>query len=145
MNTPTTQVVIELSTIIDDNGQMEYNKIQETGFLYKKGNLDVLTFEEIADDQTMIKNLITIQSNRVNIKRSGNISMNQQFQEKQTTENVVKHPYGSIHMETFTQSISYHPLQKAKSGSLTIAYTVRLNGQEERHQKIDLMMKEDMS
>ncbi|MGX9933523.1 DUF1934 domain-containing protein [Virgibacillus salarius] len=138
-----TQVAIELCTTIDDNGQMEYNKIQQNGFLYKKGSLDVLTFEEMADDNSVIKNLITIQSDRVNIKRSGNVTMNQQFQERQTTENVLKHPYGSIHMETFTQSILYSPLKAREDGSLHIAYTVKLNGQEERQHKIDVTIKEE--
>ncbi|API91857.1 hypothetical protein J32TS6_22580 [Virgibacillus pantothenticus] len=135
-------VLIELYTTIDDDGQKESYKSKQTGVLYKKGNIDVLTFEEVAEDASVVKNLVTIQPDKVSLKRSGNLSMNQQFHVNKATENVLKHPYGNLHMETFTTAIVYEPLTPARNGSLQIVYDVKLNGQQVRQQKIDLIMKE---
>lgn len=138
-------VFIELHTTIDDNGQMEYNTIKNAGLFYKKGNLDVLTFEESTEDNAKVKNLITIQEDKVSVKRSGNITMNQQFRPNQTTENVFKHPHGKIKMETSTDTITYQSLTGNEKGRLTISYTVKLNGQEERKHELALTYKEEDS
>src|SRR5690625_8006683 len=100
------QVMIELHTTIDDNGQMEYNTIRQIGNFYKKKQMDVLTFEAETDDKTTIRNFITIQPDKVTIKRSGDVAMNQQFRTQSTTENVFRHQYGTMHMETVTEYIT---------------------------------------
>ncbi|MEC5424430.1 DUF1934 domain-containing protein [Virgibacillus sp. C22-A2] len=139
------KIRIELSTTIDDNGQMEYNNMKHSGNFYKKNNLDVLTFEEEAEDKSIVKNLITIQPDKVSIKRSGNVTMNQQFRANHKTENVLQHPHGIIHMETFTDLINYQSVSKTKEGRLTISYTVKLNGQEARRHDMELVYKEEVS
>lgn len=143
MNPVNKKVAIELRTTIDDNGQMEYNTINQRGNFYKRNELDVLTYEEKSDGQGVIKNLITIQADRVSIKRSGNVTMNQKFRTNHTTENVFQHPHGNIHMETYTTSISYKTSTYNDEGELAIFYTVRLNGQEERNHELVLTYKED--
>ncbi|MBY7144766.1 DUF1934 domain-containing protein [Virgibacillus sp. NKC19-3] len=137
------QVLIELCTTIDDNGEMEYNTLTLSGTLFKRKELDVITYEEETEDNATTKNLITIQAGKVNIKRTGAISMNQQFRTHQTTENVLKHPYGTIHMETYTNAITYQPLDEKDIGKLVISYTVKLNGQEERKHELTLTLKEE--
>ncbi|MUK89615.1 DUF1934 family protein [Ornithinibacillus sp. L9] len=137
------QVMVELRTTIDDNGHKEHNTSKQKGMLHQKQNMDVLTFEEKTEDQQMIKNLITIQQEKVSIKRSGAVSMHQQFHANQTTENVFKHPHGNIHMETFTDNISYHSTDNARSGQLTIDYKVKLNGQAERKHELMLTFNEE--
>lgn len=132
------QVEIELQTIIDDEGQMEYHTVRETGRCFQKGNRTVLTFEEKIENEA-IKNLITIQPERVSIKRSGIVVMNQQFQLKRKTENIFQHPHGNIHMETFTHTIDYdQPAPDKHQGLLQMTYTVQLNGQENREHKLTL-------
>ncbi|OZU88476.1 hypothetical protein CIL03_12585 [Virgibacillus indicus] len=143
MNPLNKSVTIELRTTIDDNGQMEYNTIKQQGNFYKRNELDVLTYEEKVDGQGAIKNLITIQPDRVSIKRSGNVTMNQKFRSNHTTENVFQHPHGNIHMETFTNSIRYKIADHNVEGELNIFYTVKLNGQEERKHELVLTYKED--
>lgn len=136
-------VFIELHTTIDDDGQMEYNTIKNAGTFYQKGALDVLTFEEVTEDHSKVKNLITIQNDKVSIKRSGNVTMNQQFRANQITENVFKHPHGNINMETNTQSITYKSMNDFDKGKLSISYTVKLNGQEERKHELVLTYNEE--
>lgn len=144
MNAEPTAIAIELQTIIDNDGQLEYNTVKQSGALYQKGNQDILTFKETADDGTSIKNLITIHMNKVSIKRSGVVSMHQQFQVNQKTENVFKHPHGNIHMETFTDKMDYQAFSNQEDGLLTLDYSVKLNGQEARNQQLKLTInKED--
>lgn len=142
-NKQQTAVWIELHTTINDNGQKEFHESKQTGTLYQKGNIDVLTFEEVLEDASVVKNMITIQREKVNLKRSGNVTMNQQFHINQTTENVLKHPYGNIHMETYTTAIVYEPLSSTKNGNLQIAYDLKLNGQDARQQTLDIVIKEE--
>ncbi|WP_284140157.1 MULTISPECIES: DUF1934 domain-containing protein [unclassified Virgibacillus] len=133
---------IEMRTTIDDNGQMEYNTICQLGTLQRRENIHVLLFEEVSEENAVIKNLITIQPEKVNIKRTGNVMMNQQFVERQITENVLRHPYGTIHMETYTNAISYEDTDQ-ENGQLTIDYTVKLNGQEARKHLLELNYKKE--
>lgn len=145
MNEQSRKVSIELQTVIDDDGQMEYNTVKETGELYSRSNLDVLKYEETEEDGAPIKNLITIHADKVSVKRLGAITLNQQFRVKQTSENIVKHPYGSIHMETFTKRMEYKPLTEKRDGLLSLDYTVKLNEQEERKHQLTLTIKKEDS
>lgn len=137
------RVRIELQTTIDDNGQMEYNTIKQTGNFYKKDNVDVLTFDEELADTSIVRNFITIQPEKVNIKRTGNISMHQKFHNKEKTENMYKHPHGFLHMETYTSGMDYQPASSGNPGRLRLDYTVKLNGQEERIHQLTLTFSEE--
>ncbi|GAB3048066.1 YwiB family protein [Virgibacillus ainsalahensis] len=136
-------VSVELRTIIDDNGQMEYSTVKERGEFYQRGKRDVVIFEEKIDEQAVTDNLITIQPEKVSIKRTGMVSMNQQFNTNRTTENVYHHPHGTIHMETRTDDIFYQSIKKAEKGYLKISYHVKLNGQEERKHQLELIITEE--
>lgn len=137
------QVIIELSTSIEDNGNVEKSQMTHTAEFFQKGKLDVLRYEEQGEDGSLTNNLITIQPEKVSIKRTGDVRMNQQFQQGQITENMLKHPYGSMHMETTTQSISYKAPTDHSEGRLKIDYTVKLNGQDERSHEIKLTIIEE--
>lgn len=138
-----TPVIIELCTTIEENGEKEYHKVEQRGTFYRKGHIDVLTYVEAGEGMPTVSNLLTIQPNKVNLKRSGNVKMNQQFLLNKKTENIVKHPYGSLYMETFTTKIVYEPIQPAKVGNLYIAYEIKLNDQHTRRQKINLIIKKE--
>ncbi|SFE08721.1 Uncharacterized beta-barrel protein YwiB, DUF1934 family [Lentibacillus persicus] len=139
------QVAVELKTAIDDNGEMEYNTVRATGRFFQKASMDVLTYEETPEDGPPIKNMITIYSDRVAVKRTGFVNMHQHFREQKTSENVFQHPHGNIHMETFTNKITYTTLSEHQQGALTIDYSVKLNGQDERSHRLTLTIqhKED--
>ena len=143
MDTIQKNVNIQLHTIIDDDGQKEYNDQKQSGNYFRKKDLDVLIFEEKLDDGAIIKNLITIQQHKVSINRSGAVMMNQKFKAERLTENIYHHAHGKIHMETFTNSIDYSQSEASIEGSLTIHYTVKLNGQDERKHTLKLTYKEE--
>ncbi|GIO26820.1 DUF1934 domain-containing protein [Ornithinibacillus bavariensis] len=139
------QVLITLHTRIMDDGEEETSQNTYRGHYYEKNNLEVLSFEEKTEDQYLIKSLITIQPEKVTIKRSGLISMNQQFRKDQITESIYTHPHGHMRMETFTNAITYQVDDQQTRGQLKIDYTVKLNGQEERHHMLTLTyQKEDI-
>jgi uncharacterized beta-barrel protein YwiB (DUF1934 family) len=143
MKTTYKQVTVELHTTIDDNGQMEYNSLKETGKYYQRNHVDVLTFQEQTEDGDAIDNFITIQPDKATIKRAGDITMNQQFRPGRATENVFRHPYGTMHMETFTESLTHQALTDDRQGRLEIAYTVKLNGEEARNHLLTLTYNEE--
>jgi len=136
------RVAIHLSTIIDDNGQMEYNTMQHIGALHEAGHADILTYGEEVNGEE-VRNLVTIQDGKVTIKRSGAVMMHQKFLKVKLTENIFKHPHGSIHMETTTYELSYDKQSNPLTGKVCIAYTVKLNGQEERKHELTLTYKEE--
>lgn len=137
------KVLIKLQTIIKDNGQVEHNEQQHIGSYQNKRGLDVLIFEEKLEDGSIVKNMITMQDDKVSINRSGAVKMNQKFRNNGLTENTYQHPYGVLTMETFTESIAYQRLSKNVKGELTIHYTVSLNGQGERQHILKLDFKEE--
>ncbi|WP_404455943.1 DUF1934 domain-containing protein [Virgibacillus necropolis] len=128
---------------ITEDKETEQTTTHFTGDLYQRNNMDVITFQEKNDDDLLIKNLITIQNDKVSIKRTGDITMHQQFRVNQTTENLFKHPHVNIHMETYTHKLGYRLISKNGPGKLSLTFNVKLNGQEERQHQLTLLIKED--
>lgn len=136
-------MIIHLHTVIEDNGLEEASTVKQKGNYFQKNNMDVIAFEEELEGNQLIKSMITIQPGKVNIKRSGVVSMNQQFLSEKVTENVYSHPHGHIHMETFTKSIDYQRPVEKQEGHLKVEYTVKLNGQDERNHTLTLKINEE--
>lgn len=143
MSTYEEDVLLELHTTIDDGDEVEENTSKQTGSLYQRENVDVLMFEEKLDDGSVVKNMMTIHSDKVSIKRSGPVSMHQKLDANRITENVYHHPHGTLHMETKTLSMDYQPLARHTEGFLRVHYTVKLNGQNEREHTLTLSITEE--
>ncbi len=141
---PKKQVAIHLKTVIHDTGQKEENELKATGTFYSRNHLDVLTYSERVEGDRDINTLITIQPEHVAIKRAGAVSMHQQFQMRKLTESVYQHPHGNFRMETFTNEIVYRAPDE-QPGRLRLAYTVKLNGQNERNHTLELLFTEEDS
>ncbi|GAB4074838.1 hypothetical protein GCM10028778_23410 [Barrientosiimonas marina] len=141
------QVAVELSTVITDNSDRDENTVKATGYFYPNQTMDVLTYEETTEDGLTVKNMLTLSYDKVSVKRTGPVSMYQQFRKQALTENVYQHPYGHIHMETFTRSISYQRLTDDENGKLVMSYKLKLNGADERHHQLILTIQpeEDVS
>src|SRR5690625_7994627 len=92
MNKLAEKVTIKLNTTINDQSEMEYNTVEESGQFFRRGEVDVLIYEEEIEEGAHIRNLITIKQDKVNIKRTGPITMNQQFLLNQKTETHYQHP-----------------------------------------------------
>src|SRR5699024_1609442 len=116
------QVLIQLQTRIDDQGDIENNHIKQIGQFYNRNHIDVLMYEDELEDGAIIKNLVTIQTDKVNIKRSGIITMNQQFIVGHITETHYEHPHGTFHMETYTNKVKHETLETHDQGRLIIDY-----------------------
>lgn len=132
---------IELSTIIDDGDSEEINQVTATGEMISNQGIDMIIYEENLVEEGKVKNTITIQPNKVSVKRHGIVKMNQIFREGEKSENMYQHPHGRIHMETYTHTIAYNPISKENPGKLSIDYQVSLNGQDPRQHKLTLFLK----
>ena len=143
MSTIHKKVKIDISTIIIDGEEKEHNAQQQSGELFLKDGKQVLTYEDKLEDGSLVKSLITIQKQKVTISRSGAIKMNQKFMAGQITENVYQHPHGKLHMETYTKTIGQTSSSDPIGGSVDIAYTVKLNGQDERNHTLRLAYNEE--
>lgn len=132
------QVNITLKTVIYDldSGEQETQEQSFTGEWIKDGTIDVLKYEEVMEEAGKVQNMITIRPNRVSIRRTGAIQMSQQFQSNQKTENVYQHMHGNIHMETFTESITFS--EDSVPQMLEVYYTMKLNGDLERKHQLRL-------
>lgn len=137
------QVKVEIKTIIDNDGEKEYGIVKQSGIIFHKGEMTVLRFTEKQEDNGVVHNMITIQADKVNVKRSGSVEMNQQFQLHRVTETVFRHVLGNIHMETYTNAIKYQSSDEDIAGQLFIDYNVKLNGQTERQHHLELTFEED--
>lgn len=131
-------VNITLKTVIYDldSGEQETQKQSFMGEWTKKGSIDVLKYEEVNEEVGTIQNMIMIRPERVSIKRTGVIQMNQQFQLGQKTENIYQHMHGNMHMETFTELISF--TEDTMPRVLDMNYTMKLNEQLERKHQLKL-------
>lgn len=136
------QVMIELQTTIEEHGTEETITVKEQGRLYTKDHLHMIQYDEELENQVKVKNMITIQRNKVSIRRSGDVKMNQLFREGKRSENIYQHPHGRMHMDTFTKSINYQPFDQTTEGKLSIHYTVKLNGQPARTHWLTLTLTE---
>ncbi|SDM52067.1 DUF1934 domain-containing protein [Sediminibacillus halophilus] len=133
-----TAVDIKLTTEIFDLGQKDVTVVEETGSYIRKGNTAVLTFTEHQEQGEDIQALITIQPEKVSVKRTGAVHMHQVFRKKQKTENVYRHEFGTMHMETHTDQILFKALQEGKHGELFISYTTKMNGEGKRRHRLTL-------
>lgn len=143
MKTNQKKVLIELRTVIDDQGEKELSIIKQKGNYYKKDDMEVITFVDEMTDVGRIEHFITIRTGKVNIKRSGSIMMNQQFIPSRKTDSIYRHPYGSFHMEIFTKLIRHQQLSAEREGSVEIEYDATLNGEQVRKHHLMLIYTEE--
>jgi len=139
------RVAIHLQTMIDDGAEKEYHSIEEMGTFLRRGEIDVLTFYERTKEEGEVRHLISIYPDKVNINRTGEVRINQQFLLRQKTESKLQLPQGNIHMEIVTKKIDYQPMERHKKGILIINYEATLNGQMKRNHTLELTYnKEEM-
>src|SRR5699024_12730336 len=136
------KVNVELRTVIEDDGDKELVIVKQKGKYSKRNNLEVLTDTEEMDEGEDVENMISIHADKINIKRSGAISMNQIFIKGRVTESLYQHQHGNIHMNINTDSISYEQIDHTGQGQVIIAYQAMLHGTEERNHYLTLTFTE---
>ncbi|QGH36382.1 DUF1934 family protein [Gracilibacillus salitolerans] len=136
-------VSIKMTMEIIDQGNKDITIVEEQGQLLEKDDTTVLKFSETNENNEQTASLITIQPDKVSVKRSGAVSMLQKFQRKQLTENVYRHPFGTMHMETETDQILYQAPVANKSGELFISYQTSLNGETPRRHRLTIRLNKE--
>lgn len=137
---------IRLQTEIEDEHDQQQTTVDAKGELFQTDRQTVIRFTEKSDEQPDVATMVTIKSDQVSIKRAGAVEMKQQFRLGQITETIYRHQFGSIRMETDTQSFRYEPLTNANTTArLRLDYRTKLDGEEERAHKLLLTIEEDKS
>lgn len=136
MNLERTPVRIEMNTVIRDDDTMDHIKNTFKGTVTKNDRMTVITYREQLERDQYVDTLMTITDEKVNVKRSGAVSMNQSFIEQALTECLYTHPHGKMHMETFTTSSKH--ITSDVGGKVALVYEVKLNGQEFRQHELEL-------
>lgn len=142
MNKAKTPVKIKLKTEIREQTDRQVTEVEATGYFFKQGNRSIVTYKEEQGEQN-VTNLITITPDRVSVKRSGAVEMLQIFIQHQQTENVYRHQFGIIHIETYTEQITYQNPEPAEPGQLSIRYTTKLDGEGDRNHLLVLTIEEE--
>ena len=135
-------VEVKLVTEIREQEEKAITVIEETGDFIQNGNIAVVRFTEHQEEQADVNALITITQDKVSIKRTGAVDMLQKFKENKRTENVYRHEFGTINMETQTDQINFQQPIDQKPGELFISYTTKLNGEGNRKHRLTLTFKE---
>jgi uncharacterized beta-barrel protein YwiB (DUF1934 family) len=133
-------ISLKMTMEINDSGNKDVTIVEEAGQLLTKEMTTILTFSEYNENNEQINSFITIKPDSVSVKRSGAVSMHQKFIQKQITENVYRHEFGTIHMETATDQITYQQPEEQKQGKLFIRYTTSLNGDKPRKHRLTIIM-----
>lgn len=134
---------VELRTVIDRNGDKEMSIIKQPAEYMRKHSIEIITFTEKREDIGSIRNYITIQDERVTIKRSGAISINQQFEVGKRSESLYRHPYGSLHFDIRTKTLHIKRLSEGEPGEIVITYDATINGIEEQAHHLTLTYTEE--
>lgn len=131
-------VEVELRTVIDRDGEKEMSIVKQTGEYMRKNSIEIITFTENREDIGNIRNYITVQEDKVTIKRSGAVSMNQHFEVGKRKESLYRHPYGSLHFDITTRSLEKSRLAGDAPGEVIIIYDAIINGIEEQNHHLTL-------
>ncbi len=137
------QVAVTLRTLIDDEGEKELSVVKQQGIYYRKKDLEVITFTEQHGETGEVRNIISIHPDMVTVKRSGAITMNQQFKEKKKSECLYRHPYGRFYLELYTKKIEMKPMTKGQDGEVNVEYDAYIDGQSPRHHHLTLTYMEE--
>lgn len=132
------KIALELRTVIDRQGEKEMSIVKQIGEYTKKNDIEIIKYTEQTEGFGEVNHFISIQPHKINIKRSGNIKMSQQFIVQKKSAGLYRHPYGSFHLETETKSLQYRPLQKEQAGKVIINYIAKINGTEEQKHHLTL-------
>lgn len=138
--TEKSKVNVKMTVEIHDRGNKMKTVIEEQGQLIENETTTILKFSEKDENNETIDSFITITKDSVSVKRSGAISMLQKFKQKQITENMYRHPFGTMHMETKTDQIMYEKPTERKQGKLFMSYTTSLDGENPRRQRLTIVM-----
>ncbi|MCP8617398.1 DUF1934 domain-containing protein [Salirhabdus salicampi] len=136
------QVNVKVTSMISESGHKETIEVEEQGRYYQKGDTHILIFDEKDDEDNVTHNFFTINEEKVVLKRSGQMRMNQMFRLGQTTENPYQHPYGTMLMKTKTKQLQFDTSEDQTKGQLQIDYELSLSEQPVRQHRLTITYEE---
>src|SRR5699024_1934801 len=136
-------IEVELRTVIDRNGEKGMSIVKQPAEYMRKGSIEIITYTENRANIGDIRNYITIQDDKVTIKRSGDVTMNQKFEVGKRAESLYRHPYGSLHFNIKTRSLTIDRLHSTEAGEVIITYDALINGIEEQFHHLTLTYTEE--
>ncbi|KGX86483.1 DUF1934 domain-containing protein [Pontibacillus litoralis] len=135
-------IKVRLVTEMKDREDKQKVVVEETGDYIRKGNTSVIRYTEHHEEEQPIDNMVTIKPDKVIVRRTGPVHMNQIFQVEQVTENIYHHPYGNFHMLTTTKSIHLEQSDAPIKGMLKMVYDLEMNGQVKQRHRFSLRFQE---
>lgn len=121
-------VVIDLTSTVRNGPDEETTRNRVQGDLLSKGQATYIRYEEQAEDEESVRNVVKITDEEMVILRNGPVSMNQRFREGQTTEGHYGTPFGDMHMETATERMEYTREPGQGTGEIILEYRLKLQG-----------------
>lgn len=141
MTTGKTRISIFLETTITDADDTQRETVKTTGEMIGRGMKRLIRFKETQDDNETIDTVMTLSEDKVTLKRTGNVTMSQQFIESKKTESHYQHPLIRFRMETYTDRINYHYKESAADLELKMDYRTVIDGEDERTHTLKLLIK----
>ncbi len=106
--------------------------IKETykGNYKTQGKMEIITFIKADERFGEMKQQLIIQSEKVHLKCTGQVSFLQRLHLHKTTESLYRYPYGSMLMMTNTTMINRQVMSKNNSGRVEMVYHLSINNSE---------------
>lgn len=122
------KVIIDMETNVGRGDEQETTRNRVTGDLLSKGETTYLKYEEQAEDEESVRNVVKLSGEEVTIIRNGPVSMHQHFREGVTTEGHYGTPFGTMQMETDTKKVDYEWHSDIGTGKILLSYLLKLQG-----------------
>lgn len=143
MTTAKQHVFVILDTSITEDGDTQKETVRATGEIIGLGMKRMIKFTEINDQNESIDTVMMLSEDKVTLKRTGAITMSQQFIENQKTESHYQHPLMRLRIETYTETIDYDYRENRSALTLQMRYRTVINGEGERMHTLKLQIKGD--
>lgn len=122
------EVLIDLETNTGSGDEQEITRNRVKGDLLTKGKTTYLKYEELTEEEESVRNVVKLTGDEVTIIRNGPVSMHQQFREGMTTEGHYGTPFGTMMMETATETVEYEWHSQTGTGKIMLVYLLKLQG-----------------
>lgn len=123
----TKEVMVTISGLQMSEEDDDSVEIVHIGEYYERNESRYILFEELYEGLAIpIKNVIKIRQNRLEMRKSGPVTVNMVFEEGKSQSGTYAVPYGSFLIEVFTTSI--HLKESEDRLEATASYTLEING-----------------
>ena len=105
MATEPKNVEIEITSLQIAEDQEQETKLQIKGQLYEKNGIRYLIYEEKDEDDTIVRNRLTIKENSFYLKKTGAVKWDMRFERGIKNAGVYQTPFGTIPITVLTNEL----------------------------------------